>query len=219
LPLGSERCGARGLSLNSSSGLISTIKKIGAEVERFERARRQVTIVDADSWLAVNGAGDPLLRRNLTHRAAPATKVEIAELFRDNRSRLIGLSTAILLDRELAEEVVQDAFEGLQRNADRVDNAVGYLQRSVVNLSVSTIRRRRVAARHPTPPALPASMPEIGEAWAAVVRLAPKQRAVVVLRFWHDQSIETIAETLGWPAGSVKSTLHRALKQLERELK
>lgn len=64
-----------------------------------------------------------------------------------------------------------------------------------------------------------ASTPEIDEAWHAVMRLPAKQRAVVVLRFWQDMTIEAIAETLCRPAGSVKSTLHRALRRLEEDLK
>jgi RNA polymerase sigma factor (sigma-70 family) len=174
--------------------------------------------VDAESRVAVNGAGDPLLRRGEARAPNQASEIDVAALFRDNRSRLVGLSTAILLDPIVAEEVVQDAFEGLQRNAGHVDNPVGYLQRTVVNLSISTVRRRKVVARHPISAAPPASLPEIDEAWAAVVRLPAKQRAVVVLRFWQDQSIDAIAEILTCPAGSVKSTLHRALKQLEKEL-
>ncbi len=174
--------------------------------------------MEPDSWATLSEIGDPLLRRGAARQSQSTDIVDTAELFRDNRTRLIGLSAAIVLDRTLAEEIVQDAFEGLQRHAGRIDNALGYLQRSVVNLSISMIRRKRVAARHPMQSAPPASLPEIDEAWAAVVRLAPKQRAVVVLRFWHDQSIETIANTLGWPAGSVKSTLLRALKRLEKDL-
>jgi RNA polymerase sigma factor (sigma-70 family) len=175
-------------------------------------------VVDADSWIAVNGTGDPLLGRGVIRPLPPAPDIDVAMLYREHRARLLGLSAAILLDPVAAEEVVQDAFEGLQRHAARIDNPVGYLQRSVVNLSVSLIRRRRVVARHPMAAMVPASLPEIDEAWAAVVRLPAKQRAVIVLRFWQDQSIDTIAETLGWPVGTVKSTLHRALKQLEEEL-
>jgi DNA-directed RNA polymerase specialized sigma24 family protein len=32
-------------------------------------------------------------------------------------------------------------------------------------------------------------------------------------------TVDTIAETLGWPAGTVKSTLHRAMKRLKEELR
>jgi RNA polymerase sigma factor (sigma-70 family) len=145
-------------------------------------------------------------------------KVDVARLFNESRSRLVGLAAAILMDRITAEEVVQDAFEGLQRHVQDVDNPLGYLRRSVVNRSVSVVRRRRLTARHPMPKLEPASLPEIDETWIAVGRLPPRQRAVVVLRFWEDQSVDAIAHTLGWPAGSVKSTLHRALRQLRKEL-
>ena len=37
---------------------------------------------------------------------------------------------------------------------------------------------------------------------------------MVVLRFWADLPVDTIAERLGWPLGTVKSRLHRALGRL-----
>jgi RNA polymerase sigma factor (sigma-70 family) len=155
-------------------------------------------------------------------RATPfetLSNVDVEALYVEHRTRLLGLAAAITLDRALAEEIVQDAFAGLQRHAGRVDNPAGYLQRSVVNRSVNVIRRRLVAARHPTSPVLLASAPEIDETWTAVLRLPSKRRAVVVLRFWQDMTIDDIADTLGWPVGSVKSTLHRALKDLKEELR
>ena len=166
--------------------------------------------------MSMSGPIDPLLRASSS--VAPSN-VDVEALYVEHRARLLGVAAAITLDRALAEEIVQDAFAGLQRHAGRVDNPAGYLQRSVVNRSVNVIRRRLVAARHPTAPALLASTPEVDEAWTAVLRLPSKQRAVVVLRFWEDMTIDAIAETLGWPAGSVKSTLHRALKDLKEELR
>jgi RNA polymerase sigma-70 factor (ECF subfamily) len=87
-----------------------------------------------------------------------------------------------------------------------------------VNLAITSLRRRRVAADHIAVAFPPASTPEVDETRSAIVRLPPRQRAVVVLRFWHDMTVDAIAETLGWPAGSVKSTLHRAMKRLKEEL-
>lgn len=144
--------------------------------------------------------------------------IDVAALYSQHYSRLVGLAAAVTLDRDLAEEIVQDSFVGLQRNVARVDRPLGYLQRSVVNAGIGRLRRRRVAAHRVTPPALPTSTPEIDETWSVVVALPVKQRAVVVLRFWEDMTIDSIAETLGWPPGSVKSTLHRALKRLREEL-
>ena len=184
-------------------------------MEWFGVAERQVIAVDTQPGPLMRVPIDPLLAA--ASRSSNATDVEA--LFRQHRARLVGLATAITMDRDLAEEVVQEAFLGLQRQSARVEQPIGYLQRSVVNLAISVIRRRRTVARH-VPLATPAaSTPEIDETWAVVVRLPPRQRAVVVLRFWHDMTVDAIAETLGWPPGSVMSTLHRALKRLEEEIR
>ena len=68
------------------------------------------------------------------------------------------------------------------------------------------------------PPAGMVTNPEIDETWSAVCRLPVRERSVVVLRYWLDWSEAEIAASLEWPAGTVKSTLHRALKRLEKEL-
>jgi RNA polymerase sigma factor (sigma-70 family) len=52
-----------------------------------------------------------------------------------------------------------------------------------------------------------------------VVRhLPPKRRALVVLRYYSGLTDAEIAETTGLPVGTVKSTLHRALAELRKEL-
>jgi RNA polymerase sigma factor (sigma-70 family) len=62
------------------------------------------------------------------------------------------------------------------------------------------------------------NIPEIDETWQAVARLPVRQRAVITLRYWEDLSEADIAQTLAWPAGTVKSTLHRALKRLKEDV-
>lgn len=161
-------------------------------------------------------AGDPLLRRSPTPAVGGAGSVEA--LYREHRTRLVHLAAAITLDRAEAEEVVQEAFAGLQQRVDAVADPVGYLHRAVVNRAVSVLRRRRTAARYPVPVAPVTVNPEIDETWAAVCRLPRRERAAVVLRYWLDWPEADIAASLGWPAGTVKSTLHRALKRLEKEL-
>jgi RNA polymerase sigma factor (sigma-70 family) len=172
-----------------------------------------------EAELSVQIAGDdPLLARARRMAEGSARSVEIGVAYREHRERLIQLAAAITLDRWLAEEVVHDAFAGLQANASSVDDSAAYLQRSVVNRSISVIRRRRVAGRFPDPVARPVVNPEIDEMWDLVTLLPPRERAAVVLRYWLDLSEREIADCLNCPPGTVKSTLHRALDRLRRKL-
>lgn len=155
--------------------------------------------------------GDPLL-------ASHSEPVDFDRLYQEHRQRLTHLAAAITLDRGIAEEVVQDAFTSLQPRLAAIRNPLAYLHRSVVHGSVGVIRRRKVAARYPMPVADVSVNPEIDETWAVVAGLPARERAVVVLRYWQDMSEADIATTLQWPSGTVKSTLHRALKRLRKEL-
>lgn len=167
--------------------------------------------------------GEPLLPalRHATATGDPgaADLALIDALYRAHRDELAALAAAITLDRELAMEVVHDVFVGLQRHVGNVANPAGYLHRSVVQRSISVLRRRRTSSRHPLPRPAVVLTPEIDETWQAVTALPVRERAVVVLRFWRDLSEADIADTLGWPVGTVKSTLHRALRRLKEQLR
>jgi RNA polymerase sigma factor (sigma-70 family) len=54
--------------------------------------------------------------------------------------------------------------------------------------------------------------------WTAVRQLPPRQRAVIVLRYYEDLSEPEVARLLGLPLGTVKSLGRRALGRLRRRL-
>lgn len=157
--------------------------------------------------------GEPLVGR----RADATSLVDVDALYREHSARLVRLASAITFDRDGAEEIVHDAFAGLQAHHRSVVDAEAYLQRSVVNSAVKVLRRRAVRERFWPAPPLVVHQPEVDEAWGAIVRLPPRQRVVVALRFWEDLSDADAAEVLGWPVGTVKSTLHRALQRLRKD--
>ena len=74
------------------------------------------------------------------------------------------------------------------------------------------------ATPHPGPDDAALVAEEHREVLAAMAGLAPRQREVLVLRYWSDLSEADIAETLGLSRGAVKSTASRALDALERAL-
>ncbi|MDQ2781725.1 MAG: SigE family RNA polymerase sigma factor [Actinomycetota bacterium] len=163
--------------------------------------------------------------------AAPRTGVDLATLYAAHRLSLVRLAVLLVDELSLAEDVVQDAFVGPHRRSGRLDDpgaALAYLRVSVVNGARSTLRRRgtvrRFLARASAPDEVAAADHEVllGESrdatLEAVRRLPPRQREVLVLRYWGDLSERQIAEAMGITEGTVKSTASRALDALERLL-
>ncbi|MEU9738421.1 SigE family RNA polymerase sigma factor [Micromonospora chersina] len=136
------------------------------------------------------------------------------------------LATAVLLtgSRVAGEDLVQAALERLMRNWHRVHgDREGYLRRTLYHLAVDRWRLRR---RRPEvladvePPGQPDGTDALHLRQALVQALGllpPRQRAVLVLRYWEQLSEVEAAEVLGCSVGTVKSTASRGLTRL-REL-
>ena len=139
---------------------------------------------------------------------------------------LLRLAVLLLGSRAAAEDAVQDACEATWRLRPAVhdrEHLVAYLRRAVVNRCHSagrrtgTVRRFLASARLEDEPAadVPVLAAETDRAvLAALARLAPRQREVLVLRYWSELSEREIAETLGIARGTVKSTASDALARL-----
>lgn len=141
----------------------------------------------------------------------------------------VRLAYLLTGDRELAEDIAQEAFVRVAQRLTALRNADSfrwYLRRTVVNLAYSLLRRRRVERVHLTrlvsfAGTTGVSTPDIvtkQAVRAAIEQLSARQRAVVVLRYYEDLTDQEIASALGWPVGSVKSTLHRAAAILRQHL-
>ncbi len=153
----------------------------------------------------------------------------LAALFRDHYADLVRLASLLVDDQGAAEEVVQEAFVGLFRRWDRLDDiraAPAYLRTTVVNLARSRLRRRAVRRRH-RPELLPdAPSAELGALardeeralLAAIGRLPRRQRECLVLRYYLDLGQAESATILGISEGSVKSHTHRGLAALAATL-
>ena len=147
-----------------------------------------------------------------------------------HHGRLLGLATLLVGDRQAAEDVVQDAFVGLYRRWGHLrdpEAAVAYLNKAVVNGGHEHFRRDHRAALL-LPRILPrseelasAEQDAVGHDEAdrlrhAVSGLPWRQRQVLVLRYYLDQSEAEIADTLGIARGSVKRHASRGLAALAR---
>ncbi|HUR50183.1 MAG TPA: sigma factor-like helix-turn-helix DNA-binding protein [Acidimicrobiales bacterium] len=139
--------------------------------------------------------------------------------YRSQRAALVRLAHLLTASPAEAEELAQEALLATHQSWDRIDNPAGYARRALVNQVRSLQRRAVVRRRRPAPPPLLHALPvEYDETWAAIGRLSPDHRAVLVLRYYEDLLVEDIAELMGRPPGTIKSLLHRALKRLEEDL-
>jgi RNA polymerase sigma-70 factor (sigma-E family) len=160
---------------------------------------------------------------SVTNVPVPATPVEavVREQFdafyhREFRG-LVRLAMVLVDSQEQAEEVVQDAFATLYLRYGSVTTPLAYIRASVLNGSRKVLRRRMLSRRllgHPQPDGEMVYNHVID----AVRRLPARQRAAVVLRYELQLTDAEIADTLGVPLGTVKSTLHRAIAQLRQEI-
>ena len=135
---------------------------------------------------------------------------------------LVRLAFGLTGDRGLAEDIAQTALARAYvawGRVSRADDPDAYLRRILVNASNRRFRRHRVAEQPGDPPDTPVEGPadlvsERAALLAALHQLPPRQRAVIVLRYWQDLTDTQIAATLGCSPGTVRSQLSRALTKL-----
>jgi RNA polymerase sigma-70 factor (sigma-E family) len=140
--------------------------------------------------------------------------------------------TAFLLcggDAHRADDIVQVTITRLYqrwKQASRADNLDAYVHRMLVHTFIDEKRRswsrvfllNRVDETVVGTIEADTAVEQRDELVTALRRLPPKQRAVLVLRFLCDRSIEEVAEILGCSQGTVKSHASRALAVLREQL-
>jgi RNA polymerase sigma-70 factor (ECF subfamily) len=138
-------------------------------------------------------------------------------------------------DKALSEDVVQDTFIRLYQRIQHFDESrpfEPYLMRSVVNAALNAIRHERRSTSLDADPVLVESLLEQAtsveaqvelaqlaqELLLALSRLSPRQRAVIVQRYYLELSEREMAQTLDAAPGTIKWLLHAARTRLRRLL-
>jgi RNA polymerase sigma-70 factor (sigma-E family) len=143
------------------------------------------------------------------------------EFVRDRAPHLLRLAQLLTRDHGHAEDLLQTALVRSWSAWRRIaGDPEPYVRQVLVNTYASWRGRRwhgeRPSAVLPEPPgAVPhTAVDDRDQVWRALDRLPRRQRAVLVLRYFEDLPEARIADTLGMPVGSVKSTAARALAAL-----
>lgn len=143
------------------------------------------------------------------------------DLYRRTYGGVMALAMATVRNRSLAEDLVQDAYAQLWRHWAGVSQPVAWLRRAVVSNCLASLRtqRRREAIIRRQASAPPPAAPDEKAFLDLLTGLNERQRMAVTLRYVEDLSEAEIAAVLGCRPGTVKSTLHRAMKVLRARTK
>ncbi len=159
--------------------------------------------------------------------AAGAGEDPLDRLMAERGTHLLHAAIALTGSRAEAEDLLQAAVERLLRRRRPVDDLEAYLRRILYNLAADGWRRRgtwlRVRSRAPARASDvigtdPLTTVDLRDALVRALRqLSPRQRTVVVLRYWEQLTQAETAELLGCSEGNVKAVTSRGLSRL-REL-
>lgn len=138
--------------------------------------------------------------------------------------RVVGTLALYCGDRDMAEELAQEALVRVCRDWERVqgmEHPGAWLHRVAVNLAHSHYRRRQAARRArrrvEAQAGIPTLLPDTADAVAvrdALARLPERHRRVLVLRYWADLSLAETAVALGVSLSAAKSRASRATAAL-----
>jgi len=158
----------------------------------------------------------------MTHRVSDE---EFTEFVHGSWAGLYRTAYLLVGDPGLAEDLVQTALAKTYAAWPTVRDvraAPGYARTTLVNTAASWFRKRSWRNEVPT-----TTLPEVSHqddpsvrpaVLEALAHLPPRQRAVVVLRFYEDLSVAETAHALACSDGTVKSQTSKALDTLRRLL-
>jgi RNA polymerase sigma-70 factor, ECF subfamily len=177
----------------------------------------------------------------MTHRAAEDVDLiqrylagdvsAFDELMQAHQDRVFSVCLRMLRHREAALDATQETFLTVFRKADRYKAEAAFstwLYRVAVNTCYDQLRRAKRKDADRLPEYLDPPDPAAGDDFesvevrpdieSALQRIAPEFRAAVVLVDLEGLSLETTAEMLGVPVGTVKSRVFRGRRQLAEQL-
>ncbi|ONI75550.1 RNA polymerase subunit sigma-24 [Kribbella sp. ALI-6-A] len=154
-----------------------------------------------------------------------STTDDFEEFARARTPQLYRTAWLLAGDRHHAEDLVQETLAKMYRSwwrMQRIENPAAYAQTVLARTFISQ-RRRRSWGEQPTE-AMPDQPVHSGDLELrvalrdALAELSPLDRAVLVLRFFEDRSVEQVALDLGKNAGAIRTRTSRALDRLRAVL-
>jgi RNA polymerase sigma-70 factor (ECF subfamily) len=169
---------------------------------------------------------------DLLSRVAAGDEASFSELYQHSSAKLYGVALRILRSRELAEDVLQDAFVKIWARARDFDPGIAapltWMAAIVRNRALDELRRRAARPTGGTDSEL-ANLPsdeehplaglerddDVKRLFNCLDGLEPEKKEMVKLAYLDGCSREELARRFSRPEGTVKTWLHRSLAQLK----
>ncbi len=167
----------------------------------------------------------------LLGRVAHGDRAAFAEVYRATSSKLLGIIKRILIRRDISEEILQEVYVTVWERAGDFDpkraSPITWLATIARNRALDSARRRQMLSIEDTPAALeaPSDDPhpldglelseDLARLWRCIDGLEHERRDVVILAYIEGESREALGRRFGRPVPTIKTWLHRSLKQLK----
>jgi RNA polymerase sigma factor (sigma-70 family) len=163
---------------------------------------------------------------NRVGRTAVYPDHELARLMESSSRRLLRLAYQLCHDAATAQDIVQEALirvmSSLRRTGAQPASLEAYVRKVIVN---EFLRRKRLASSteiitDSVPEArsggLDQQVADSDEMWRALATLSPRERAVLVLRYYESLTDHEISEVIACRPATVRSLASRAMKNLRQ---
>jgi RNA polymerase sigma-70 factor, ECF subfamily len=172
----------------------------------------------------------------LMGRVAKGDRAAFSDLYAQTLDRCFAMALSVLGARVWAEDCVADTYVAVWRGAASFDpargNAVAWILMMCRTRALDRLRRERTQAGYGSAPGLPdeesgqgadpaavfGGFLAFGQLAEAMQRLSADQRRALELTYFQGLTHTEVAEATGWPTGTAKSHVRRALASLRKDL-
>lgn len=161
-------------------------------------------------------------------------KSAFARLYGLTSRKLFGVALRILRNRSAAEDIVQEVYVRIWRNATSFDAGLAppmsWMASIVRHCAIDALRKKKLemtefsdeSARVAAESVDPADEIDLARrraiAFAAIRKMDPAKRDLILLAYVREQSRDSLAKTLGMPNGTIKTHLRRSLIELRQSM-
>lgn len=183
---------------------------------------------------AIRGDRDKDGLATLLAEVASGDKSAFARLYGLTSRKLFGVALRILRDRAAAEDIVQEVYVRIWRNAASFDvnlaSPISWMASIVRHCAIDSLRKQKLAtvdfcdesARVEASTPDPAEEIDMAQrraiAFATIRKMDPAKRDLILLAYFREQSRDDLGKALGMPTGTVKTNLRRSLIELRQSM-